>query len=384
MKIGILTFHKSDNYGAYLQAYALTMSLRKKYPDFDVELIDYDSKRAKKYYLKLILKEGKRNGFIYYLKRHMAFNRAAHDLPLSKDKCVTDDMDKFRKFIDGKYNIVIVGSDQIWKFNSFRGFPNAYWLPGKVQCAKFSYAASSRSNANDLSDIQRRAIVTFLEEYSYVGVRDQKTYDVLSALQGNYKIEKNCDPVFLHDFKFSKKEGREVLIKRFRINSKIPCIGLMTRDEAVIAKIREKFHENVNIVSFDIPHKGTKSNPNISPFEFAKAISGLDFMVTSFFHGLCVALKKNVPVVALEEKVGESRDNSKMLDVLNTLHLESLYIDKESSNYADLVTERVKSTLTESKTFDCSSSITELIHLSDSFFVAIDAFAKGRIADGEV
>ena len=54
MKIGILTYHLSHNFGAYLQAYALTMRLREEFPQDRIELINFNMLAAEKYYKKVI------------------------------------------------------------------------------------------------------------------------------------------------------------------------------------------------------------------------------------------------------------------------------------------------------------------------------------------
>ena len=54
-KIGILTFHKAINYGAYLQAFSLSERLKKEFSDCHVEIIDYiPQKEKKKIYIKQI------------------------------------------------------------------------------------------------------------------------------------------------------------------------------------------------------------------------------------------------------------------------------------------------------------------------------------------
>ena len=42
MRIGILTFHKAINYGAYLQAFSLSSKLREQFLSDEVEIIDYE------------------------------------------------------------------------------------------------------------------------------------------------------------------------------------------------------------------------------------------------------------------------------------------------------------------------------------------------------
>ena len=53
-KIGILTFHKSINYGSVLQAWALSKILK----DYDVSIIDYEPMVYKKNYGMFCLSKG--------------------------------------------------------------------------------------------------------------------------------------------------------------------------------------------------------------------------------------------------------------------------------------------------------------------------------------
>ena len=41
MKIGILTFHRPINYGAFLQSYALSNQIKRCFPESTVEIVDY-------------------------------------------------------------------------------------------------------------------------------------------------------------------------------------------------------------------------------------------------------------------------------------------------------------------------------------------------------
>lgn len=119
----------------------------------------------------------------------------------------------------------------------------------------------------------------------------------------------------------------------------------MTRNSEIVRQICDEFHDSCNLVSLNFPHKGTNYNAFLTPFEFASSVASLDFLVTSYFHGLCFALKYNVNVVALEEKAGEKRENSKMLDLLSKLKLDSLYIEKDNNDYKSNVIKKVKNAI---------------------------------------
>lgn len=45
-RIGILTYHRSFNYGALMQSYSLSTRIAKDFPEAKVELIDYCSKKV--------------------------------------------------------------------------------------------------------------------------------------------------------------------------------------------------------------------------------------------------------------------------------------------------------------------------------------------------
>ena len=142
MKIGILTYCNSYNYGAYLQAYNLCSKLN-TYENIEAELIDYSMRQELEIYKVRIHK----NPLVTYEKymKKIAFTKAKKDLCLSQYSVRTDDIETFRNAVYGKYDLIIAGSDQIWQVDGFRGAFNAYWLPGDYGCPKVSFAASGRT-----------------------------------------------------------------------------------------------------------------------------------------------------------------------------------------------------------------------------------------------
>ena len=45
IKIGVLTFHRCINYGAFMQCYSLINRLKQDFPQAYVEVIDYSQRR---------------------------------------------------------------------------------------------------------------------------------------------------------------------------------------------------------------------------------------------------------------------------------------------------------------------------------------------------
>ena len=50
MRIGILTFHRAHNYGAFLQCLSLVSKLKKEFPNDCIEVVDVNTKEMNDYY----------------------------------------------------------------------------------------------------------------------------------------------------------------------------------------------------------------------------------------------------------------------------------------------------------------------------------------------
>lgn len=133
-KIGILTFHKSINYGSVLQAWALYNVLR----DYDISVIDYEPDVYRdKYCLFSSAKRWKHN--INRLLNCMAIKRQIQGfaefrseyLPLTK-KCTSSDISE-NTF--AKYDAIITGSDQIWNVRA-EDADDAFFLPYSISAKK--------------------------------------------------------------------------------------------------------------------------------------------------------------------------------------------------------------------------------------------------------
>ena len=115
-RIGTLTFHNANNYGATLQAYALQKFLEKLYPNDTVEVIDYKCKgvrnqKSLKHYIK---SQGLVSGVIHFLLallRIRQIDRFCNEY-IKKSSRVNsrDDLRQIAK----EYDFIISGSDQVW------------------------------------------------------------------------------------------------------------------------------------------------------------------------------------------------------------------------------------------------------------------------------
>ena len=129
-KIGILTFHFSDNYGAVLQCYALRKIINEM-SDYHAEVINFNSGRKEGWYTEAKLQQK----YIEKLERYKEFNESENGICESVFYNIEEINQK-------DYVGFVVGSDQIWN-TSFSFFNRAYLLDfANEDKKKIAYAAS--------------------------------------------------------------------------------------------------------------------------------------------------------------------------------------------------------------------------------------------------
>ncbi len=343
MKVGVLTYHKSHNYGAFLQAYALAKWLQEEL-EIEVEIINYNSISAEIHYIKQVFRAKNVKHFVANIRRFKIFNTSLKWLPLSDKKIISEKYELIESKVLKKYNYVIVGSDEVWKLG-FRGFPNAYWLPFDTNIRKISYAASSRSDFNTLTSTKKNIFIKLLNQFDYVGVRDKATYEEMSKyLASKDKLFYNCDPTFNYEFDVDIAKIRSILsrVKKFKVSKR--SILFMYSDNKTANEIMNRLGDDYNYLSIYDYIEGTINLNHFSPFEWISLIAFSDYMITTYFHGMCFAIKNNVPF-SIVEKRKTSKENSKSFDLLcdtskknkfNLLHDECLIDNIVSSVKSDL------------------------------------------------
>lgn len=333
MNVGILTFHRSRNYGAFLQAYALCERLNSE-PDVHAEIIDFQMRKEITHYAE---------GFSLSALRHPL--RHAHDranrkkqaalfakdlerMRLSTPHVVSDSPDDFAHLVRGRYDAIVVGSDEVWKTNGFRGFPSPYWLLGDLGCRKFAYAASARNDFSCLPPDNQRILSDALAGFDFLGVRDALTQtEVAKFAPKEVPVHLCCDPTFLLDFSPDRENGRKLLVERFGVDTKKSVVGIMTENRTVSSAIRQRLpSHSVELVSLYQWQPACVDGSLLSPFEWVDVLSSLDLLVTSFFHAVCFAAKSGIPFLAF----GTRGKASKVEEIVSMLGYQAAYFNTAS------------------------------------------------------
>lgn len=313
MKVGILTFHHVPNYGAVLQAYALSKVIEEA--GYDVEIIDYRPYKAVMFYLDQLypIKLKQRR-----LNRHFLGNIVKswkiRKFLLSKMRL----SNKFYtraglKNFNHSYDVVICGSDEIWNIESFRGFDASYFLDFVCDNAtrKISYAASFGSTKTLGNNKDK--ICNLINSFNCVSVRESNSLQLIYSECGRQAI-KVLDPTFLINYEdtisVSKFEGQYILI--------YDNTAWTTEQEDFVISLAKA--NKLTVVSIGFHKKIAQKNLlEVSPEEWINYFAKASYIITSTFHGAVFSInfKKQFTVFITEFK------SNKINDLLTFLGLEN-------------------------------------------------------------
>lgn len=281
MNINIATFFYGNNYGALLQSYYLKKFLEKKYLNKNINFYDYQPKKLilREEYAPIIKKNPKKifEGIIRFYKLRNWKNTNIRTKPAFKKKINTS-----------VSHLSIYGSDEIWNFsNPFFGYDD-YFFGKNDKNFKISYAATfGRANPKNLKKDIKSEMKKFLEDFSFISVRDEYSWKILKFDFG-INSEIVLDPTFLIEDDFEKFENQ--------IQNKNNCIiygNYFSKQQ--IQKILKFCNENkLKLLSIGYYNNWAENNIKLNPFEFLQLLKSSKIFFTSMFHGVQFAVKFNL------------------------------------------------------------------------------------------
>ncbi len=273
MKIGIITHHYVNNYGAFLQAYALREKLAKQYPNDTVELINYIN--IKQFVINTC------GWFRFYKDREnftcwkskikvpiTFFKERKKHLKLSK-KCYT-----IKGINKLKYDVVIIGSDEVWNYQDRKSADKVKFGCG-IECKNI--IAYAPTVGNSIGNVPRY-VFEGLKKFKAISVRDNATFELVKGVTGTEPITV-LDPTFFGDFK-----GETVN------NIKRPYI-LFYYCDRLPPKIRNQIFEYAKENSLAVYGAGECDKRydditvNLTPFSWVEMFRNAEFVFTGTFHG---------------------------------------------------------------------------------------------------
>ena len=374
MKIGILTYHRAYNNGAYLQACALCGRLNEE-PDIEAEIIDFRMEKERRMYdlstwpLKSRIKRMLNGEYSFLKAKQDCFEAALNDpvMVRSAESLCSDDPEEFARFVRGRYDVITVGSDEVWKVSNFRGFPNPYWLIGDLGCRKFSYAASARVVFEKVLSPEKMEILKkAAADFEFVSVRDEKTKEQMESLGAvKAEIRKVADPSFVYDFDIADIHTMDRIAGCGGFDKNRKTVLVMVEGDELAEKIRRDLAGEYNTVALFHRHKGYICVPDIGPLEWLSLIRDADFVVSSLFHGACFSIIRNTPFLSVEER---EKEDSKLAELLDDDRVRDRYVPdwRKVPNFRGLI----------ENTAECNDFKGFAAEKRESFRVFLDALRK--------
>lgn len=303
MKIGILTFHYSINYGGVLQAQALYLTLRKL--GYDVQIIDYQPEGEQIHKLSISNLGIRKSDFkkIGTIQYKQILNRLYTYIKYNKKV-----VNKFKQFLSdncelspkinqtsivnllSNYDAIIVGSDQIW--NPSQRKKAEYFLDyDEYKGKRISYAADSTNDQLDVDEID--ILKTSLKRFNHISVRNDHSASFVNKITLNHPIIVN-DPTLLICYPIDNEfVAKEEYILIYKIGSDIEG-----GEENIIDYLKSKYECKVYALvmpnsKFLVNKKVDKIIYDAGPLEWIEYIRNAKFVYTDSFHGCLFSLKFN-------------------------------------------------------------------------------------------
>ena len=186
-KVGIITFHNSNNCGSMLESFAINKVIDSL--GYNSEIINYSSEGQLQLYKSLFpwnkLKNFIKNIILLPHKTKLDLNNKKYQefkqkyMRLSSDKIQTEDQIRALN-----YKAFIAGSDQIWNV-TIDDYNDVYFLPWVKNKLKIAYAPSFGAKDPSKYDPERIEVYKeFLQKFDFLSVRENNGQKWIKEISG--------------------------------------------------------------------------------------------------------------------------------------------------------------------------------------------------------
>lgn len=321
-KLGILTFHTANNFGAVWQAYALKKLCEDlgydvyfiRYSGFDIPIHNKPIKKFinstnKKASLFTLIRS--MISYKWDYKKESLFSEFRKQYMKSTVLCKSlEDIEKL------KFDVYIAGSDQIWNYKITNNqLDLAFFLDIKGNSTKLIYAASSHDVPFSY-EMEKKFKSILNETNAVITIREKSLANYASSLTKKYYpvvldptlvIGRNAFEKFETDFK-----ERKPYILLYQIDA--------NPDSDIAVKALEKRFKK-KVYTLTVPRIGDMHGRrgDIGPEKFLEYIKNAEFIVTNSFHGIALSILFEKDFFVYENSGVMSRID----DLLNKLEIKN-------------------------------------------------------------
>lgn len=289
MKIGILTYHRTHNYGGCLQALAMRLLLEKlghvayfvdywpKYHQASYDIFSFEKylrQRGVKAKVKLLLETIK-------------FGRKALRRKRTFECFLNEQVYPYCKPITEAFDIVVYGSDQIWRKQAALNSYNPIYFGGNEIKAKKHIAFSASMGVIPTDDNDKALVANLLGKLDAISVREEQLCDFITDychLQATVTLDPTLvvDGIVWRSFvKRTSDYNTYILVYALHDDLNIKSIQQYAKSKGLTVKV----------LYGDVKKKETSTVINTAgPYEFLSLIYNANMVFTSSFHGLCFSL----------------------------------------------------------------------------------------------
>ncbi|MBR3099246.1 MAG: polysaccharide pyruvyl transferase family protein [Clostridia bacterium] len=286
-RIGLLTFHRTTNFGSYLQTYGLFREIRNL--GFDCEIIDYrcPSIEERENLQKMVGHNVK--SILKALLLQPAYNKKAaaledfstHNMTFSKP-FVPDNIEDANDL----YDRFIVGSDIVWGLDITDCDYNFFLKFAADEKKKFAFSSSVGTETMEHKD----EVKPLLRRFDRIAVREYSAVEWVKKVS-NCNADWVCDPTML----LTVNEWRSAIpfeqIEKDYVLIYFNNPGKKALRDAI--EFANKYHKKVLYVNHGLPEKGVVNIKPKSLNEFLSLICYADHIFTASYHGMLFSLYFN-------------------------------------------------------------------------------------------
>lgn len=331
MRIGIITYHRAENYGSVLQAYALNKYIRDLNKQYEVETIDYYNQAQMEMYTlfqpNTCIMNIVRNIHTLLNKHALLQKKASFQkfieqyIPLSIN--FKNNQEELTRYADN-YTICICGSDQIWNTHCQDQDSN-YFLSFATQSYKIAYAPSlgiTQFTPEDESIFKK-----YLPTFNALSVREKIGADYLQKLI-HKPITVVADPVFL----LERKQWEAIANPSSYKKKYILCyfIGDIPGMRDFAKKVEKETGYRAIVILKNLRdikyHFYTLYSTG--PQDFLGLIKDAEYIITSSFHAVAFSIIFNKKFWVFTGN--NKKPNSRITNICNICNLENRILTTES------------------------------------------------------
>lgn len=340
MRIGILTYHFSENFGALMQAYGLRQWLINQ--GHDVEFVNYHPRyveeggdfeqifnparfrrNLKIAYLRLSTLQRRLFGSRLQTEQFETFRREVLGVTGPRLESQAE-VEAFFASAEGRFDVLVCGSDQIWNPSAQKGLDAVYFLAmsDAAGARHVAYAPSFGKGSLDPSfdgEVRR-----YLSGMDGLSVREQSGVDIIRRITGREAVCVPDPTILLGDFSGLLNAAEEVPAGHVFCYALRTGEGIREVAEVVAASTGAPIASPYNV------HRrwreiGETVYP--SPAGWVAMIEKSSLVVTNSFHGtvLSILLKKPFLTVGLPGAKGGL--NERVRNLLQQLDLMDRFVE---------------------------------------------------------